>query len=223
MPNKTKKYEYKEINSKLIYVDKEYQRSLNNYRVREIVTNFNEDLLNPIKVNFRDGRYYCFDGMHTLTALKYRNKGHDLLVSCKVYENQTKEWEANMFADQNGISRQVQTMDRLKAKYLAGDRNVKEFHDATNVIGVLMNFSSSPAVNKIAACSTAYKIYRKLSLGDYFDCLTILKEANSGDSSAFNSCMLKSVGNFIDKYSGKYDFDVLLCQLEKVSPLQNEF
>lgn len=63
-------YEYKQVNSAFIVIDEDYQRELDQNRVKRIVANFNPDLVNPIKVSYRNGKYYVFDGQHTLAALK---------------------------------------------------------------------------------------------------------------------------------------------------------
>lgn len=68
-------YEYKQVNSAFIVIDEDYQRELDQNRVKRIVAKFNPDLVNPIKVSYRNGKYYVFDGQHTLAALKMRNGG----------------------------------------------------------------------------------------------------------------------------------------------------
>ena len=64
----TPDYEYKQINTKEICIDKLYQRELNRPRVNRIVKNWNPYLVNACKVSFRDGKYWVFDGQHTIAA-----------------------------------------------------------------------------------------------------------------------------------------------------------
>jgi hypothetical protein len=85
MDNYNTNYEYKQINSAFILSDPDYQRTLDVNRVKRIVANFNPNLVNPIKVSLRNGKYYVFDGQHTLAALKMKNNNQNLLVECKVY------------------------------------------------------------------------------------------------------------------------------------------
>lgn len=62
-------YVLQEINSKNLKVlGEDYQRELNEGRVAKIVASFNELVANEPKVSFRDGRYYIFDGQHTVAA-----------------------------------------------------------------------------------------------------------------------------------------------------------
>ena len=76
-------YEYKTVNTKDIFVDT-YQRKLDRNKVRKIVANFNNNIMNPIKVSYRDGKYFVFDGQHTEQALILMNDGKDTDVYCKV-------------------------------------------------------------------------------------------------------------------------------------------
>ena len=55
-----------------------YQRELNEDRVRRIAAEFDERIANEPKVSCRDGRYYVFDGQHTIAARKLLNGGRDL-------------------------------------------------------------------------------------------------------------------------------------------------
>ena len=51
------KFEYKQVNSKLILSDHDYQRTIDPRRVKRIVSAFDEKLVNPIKVSFRGNKY----------------------------------------------------------------------------------------------------------------------------------------------------------------------
>ena len=55
------------INSSQLIIPREtYQRELNPERVRKIVKEFDERVANEPKVSCRNGKYYVFDGQHTL-------------------------------------------------------------------------------------------------------------------------------------------------------------
>ena len=76
-----------------------YQRELNEDRVRRIAAEFDERIANEPKVSCRDGRYYVFDGQHTIAARKLLNGGRDLPIRCKVFYGLTESDEALLFAD----------------------------------------------------------------------------------------------------------------------------
>ena len=87
------------INSSQLIIPREtYQRELNPERVRKIVKEFDERVANEPKVSCRNGKYYVFDGQHTIAARKILNRGHDLPITCKVYYGMTESEEATLFA-----------------------------------------------------------------------------------------------------------------------------
>ena len=84
----TKKFAYKEmmLSTAQIEVPREtYQRKFNARRALKIAADFDERIANEPKVSYRDGKFYVFDGQHTIAARKLLNNGEDLPVKCKVY------------------------------------------------------------------------------------------------------------------------------------------
>ena len=99
------------VNSRNMVVDYDYQRPLDPIRVKKIAGHFNPCLVNEVKVSYRDGKYYIFDGQHTTAALRLRNAG-DLDISCKVFYGLTREDEAKLFSQQNGEPRKRRRDER---------------------------------------------------------------------------------------------------------------
>lgn len=219
MNNNITNFEYRQVHSGAIFSDPSYQRPINMRRVREIVSGFRDDLVNPIKVSKRDGRFYVFDGQHTLAALKSRNGNRDLMVDCKVYRGLTLEQEAELFSLQNGISRGVETIYRLKALYAAGDPDIKEFYDFTNLSGVRLDFTKGKATSKIVAVAKAYKIYNTLPSRDYSDVLMLINDTWQGMPDSFNQEILGGVALFHSLYKREYQRRIFVNQLSKVSPM----
>ena len=216
--NRGTPFAHMQLPVKDICINMEYQRNLDESRVRKIVASFNPDLVNPLKVNSRDNRFWLFDGQHTLSALKAKFGEKGLLVDCKVYHNQAVEWEAKMFAEQNGVSRIVQTEAKLRALYKAGDVDVVDFYDVTKSLGVKMDFTKGPGINKIQAVATAFKIYKK-SLPDYLETVGILKEAYPSRTDTYANQLLIGISDFHAKYKEKYKRALLVSQLQRTTPM----
>ena len=84
--NHAKPYKEMMINSDKLEVPRStYQRELVLEEVIDISNHFNECIANEPKVSFRDGRYFVFDGQHTVAARVHRNGGNPLPILCKVY------------------------------------------------------------------------------------------------------------------------------------------
>ena len=77
-------YNMERINTANIITTR-YQRTLDKKKVDRIVANFDERVANEPKVSLRNGKYYVFDGQHTIAARKKLNGGKDLLILCKVF------------------------------------------------------------------------------------------------------------------------------------------
>jgi len=219
MNNNINKFDYRQLNSKQLTVSENYQRALDKNRVRKIVANFDPRLVNPIKVSHREGQYFVFDGQHTLAALKLKNGNADLMVDCKVYEGLTDAEEAVLFSEQNGLSRQVESIAKFKALYTAGDIHITEMVNLTNKSGLYVDFSKSKTANRITAASKLYRIFKAVSPSDFVEILSIIKEAWCGIPESLNTEILSGVYAFYIEYKGNFDKEMLVKQLAKVSPV----
>ena len=131
----------KVLSSKIRMAD--YQRPLDQSRVKKIVREFKPDLVNYIKCSKRtNGDVFAFDGQHTIAALERLNGGLPVVVECRVYEfvglddTERYETEAILFAQQNGISRQVSLGNKLRAEFLAGQPSAVSFYNSCNIFGL---------------------------------------------------------------------------------------
>jgi hypothetical protein len=211
-------FEYKQINSKFIVSDVNYQRVVDMNRVGKIVANYNDNLVNPIKVSYRDDKFYVFDGQHTLAAIILKNNNVDLMVDCKVYYNLTQQDEAKLFSEQNGISRVVDSVSKFKALYVAGDIEIVDFKELTESLGVKMNFTKGKGYNKIIACTKAFKLFKYLPREDYMNLIYACKSSWDGIPESFCSEILGGMYIFFKNYSNELNVKTLISQLTRISP-----
>ena len=61
---------------------------------KEIIWDWDERLLDPVIVSFRDGKFYVIDGQHRIAAMRKMNNGSEVMAVCKVYSGLTYEQEA---------------------------------------------------------------------------------------------------------------------------------
>lgn len=101
-------YHMQVVNSVAIDTDT-YQREVEEDKVRDIVAGFNEYIANEPKLSYRNGKYYAFDGQHTIEARKRLNGNKDCDIVCKVFFGMTPEEEARLFAAQTGTSSKPST------------------------------------------------------------------------------------------------------------------
>jgi hypothetical protein len=221
MNNYNIRVEHKSINTANIIVDRSYQRDLRTGNVRSIVSNFNPATVNPPKLSYRDGKFYVFDGQHTIAALKTMNGGADLAIECRVYYGMTREEEAVAFVNQTGVSSDVETIYKLKALYNDGvnpDKNVALFHSLTCSVGFRMDFTKAGADNKLIAVAKAYKIFNSVSADDYVGIMSIVKKAWDGAQKSMSGEILGGVYLFHRTFKGRYNTARLIQKLSDIQP-----
>lgn len=203
--------------SKIFKAD--YQRPTDAFRVKRIASSWKDEIANLPKVSYRDGKYWVFDGAHTLSAIKTRNGNKDLPVQCRVYRGLTYKEEAELFILQNGISRAVDTNSKLKAKIEIGDIEVIEFKKAVESVGITMDFSKGQGINKIICCGTAYKLFTARETSRIFlKMLELVKFAWGGIPSSFQKEILIGMDLFVATYMGEFKENVLTDALSNVTP-----
>lgn len=213
------RFEYKKLNTKFLFVDELYQRTIDPERVKKIIDNFDPNLVNPIKVSFRDGKYWIVDGHHTERVLITLNKNEDLLVDCKVFYGMTWLDEVNMFLEQNGkFARAVNINDKLRAMMNAGDPDVTNMVKLAEKCGFIIDFKGSKGDNKIVALSTLMKAYGAMTAEEYVDYLTLIKKTWGGASDSLCRELLQGMFIFCKTYGGQFKPKTFVTRLKKVAP-----
>lgn len=214
-------YEYRKMSTKELMVDDLYQRDIDPKRIAKMVKNYDPCLVNAIKVSYRDGKYFMFDGRHTsVTEKTVRGKGKDVVVDCKVFSGLTRLDEMELFVAQNGESAPVSVLAKLKALYNFGDPDVTGMVGAAQLAGVRVDFTKGQATNKVTAVGTLLKIYMRNPRDQYIDMLSMIRNAWQGVPDSFVREILTGVELFYNKYYGDFNTKDLSKSLSKVAPVQ---
>ena len=193
---------YMWLDNKVLQISPDIQRQIDPMRVGEIVANFSPMVANPIKVSYREGKYFIFDGMHTRTAIRELNGTDDFPIYCRVYFGLTKEDEARLFAAQFGASEAVPMAYRLRARAVGKDPEVLDFLKVTRDSGFSITLGKSvPGNGRIAAACAAFKMFRDLGSDIYGRMLTILHRTWAGESWSVSRNMLCGMARFMKMYS----------------------
>lgn len=197
-----------------------YQRPLQYTRAEKISNEWNEVLANEPKLSYRDGKYYCFDGQHTIAARKIKNGGQDLDIRCKVYYGMTYEDEAILFAHQNDNGKKVNIQDTVRALYEGGDYDVRNlFHITNDVLGIEMTFTTNDKDNKVNCYDTVLHIYKKYGAAKYMQIMRLIRDTWGGVYPSYNSKIVRGVTEFYTKYEGKLSRQNFIKKLSAVHPV----
>ena len=213
-------YEEMIISTDMIFQDGSYQRPIDYSRVKKIADDFNPLLVNMPKLSYRDGRYWVFDGQHTIAVLKLRNGNRDVSVKCKVYNGLTQQDEATLFYLQNGLSRPVPTIQKARARFTAGETEMVELVKAIHDCGIKFDFTSAKADNKIICCATVEKIFRKTKTEQFKEILSLIKESWCGDAESFNREIIGGMYIFWKVYRGEYNHSKAVDRFGRVTPIK---
>ena len=209
-------YEYIMLYPGQIKKDPKYQREIDAARIRNITKNWNDDLVNAPKVSLREnGVYYVFNGQHTLAAWKkrYGNKP----IQCKVYRGLTETEEKDLFVKQEGFSKAVSKVEKLRAEYNSGTEDVTDMVNCARIAGCIIDFESaaSDTKNRINAISTAYNVYKSIGHDNFVNALSILRIAFYGEQAAFQDGCLKGMGYLFKHFADKITVNAMATALAR--------
>lgn len=214
MVNERVGYEYKFLTSTVLETDPSYQRRMNAAQVDRIVAEFNPLLVNAVKVSHRDGRFFVFDGAHTLAALRRIHEGKPFMVECKVFSGMTYQEEAELFALQTGTSRTVSFDYKLRAKLAAETPKEKAFLEATEAAGLhLSDVQRSSMRYVIAAKATAQRIFENYGADLYTDMLHLIVETWDAVEWSLSKPVLNGCAVFLNVYGDEYKRDRFIRKL----------
>ena len=204
--------------SHLIQTDPEYQRSIDMNRVQKIVEEFEMGVVSPLRVSHRGGKYYVFDGGHTLSVLKIVNEGKTSFpVLCLIYENLTMEEEALLFAKQRGIEKPVPFKDRLNANLIGKDERAETLVKATEDGGLSLAVKERRD-GTIWAVEKANSLMEKYGEEHYGKTLSLIKDTWGGIQESLAANMLGDVAAFLKEFGEVYDRDRFIKRLREVQP-----
>lgn len=212
-------FEFKMVNTKHIMVSAAYQREFNQAKVSKILAEFNPNLVNNPKLSFRDGKYYVFDGQHTIAALKARNNNQDLLILCKVYEGMTQNDESILFEKQNGLVTAPSAAQILRSAFNRGEETIKAVVANAEAIGFVVDFRSGKNPNHIIAVKALRDIYAKYGQPIYIETLGIIKAAWLGHPDSLRKEILEGMAILCKTYHGRINRDILIRKMAKVPPI----
>ena len=219
----TQNEKYMWLNNAQLQINPRIQRKLSTMRVEKIKKEYSPMIANPIKVSYRDGKFYIFDGMHTRTAMRDLNGTDDFPIFCRVYFGLTEEDEARLFAEQFGFSEPVAMAYRLRALKVAKDETVLAFLKATKDCGFSITLGSSTTVNgHIAAACTAYNAYRDLGAHEYERMMKTLHRTWAGESWSIGRNMLGGMWRFLKMYPVDADTFVKVFRTVTYNDIRSE-
>lgn len=202
----------------VLNIEPGYQRRLNMHWAQWIADHFKPHLVEILQVSYRDGKYWVFDGQHTMTALKIKFHNDNLPVTCKIYRGLTKEDEAQLFYDFNTATRKISSEAMIKAKNAAGDKEVRNFIFRTRDAGFIIDPDKTISCKYgIQAVTNALKCYETIGKENYSRMLNLIYATWDGERWAVSKNMLNAMAILVNVYGDKLDGSRFSKKLKTIS------
>ena len=190
---------YKQVPLDKLVVDKRYQRELTDSRVDQIVNNFDANLLDPISVSERNGKYAVYDGQTRTAAFKKMGRK---TIPAIVRTNLTPAQEANLFVEQRRRAN-IKPLDRFRGQLFAGHEEAVELEATVRDAGFSIGYRGSrvidgKTISAVAKLETSAEQYGYENLKE---ALTLMGEIWSGDASIVDGALIQGITRFYKDYS----------------------
>jgi len=211
-------FESREIETGKLKIRPQYQRPLNENRVKKMAEAFDDELAGTIEVSFADGHYWVVDGQHRLAAM--RAKG---IRICRVliHYGLTIEEEARLFGLLNSERMAVQPRDLYRAELLAGVERTVAVAASLQKYGLHLVNSGNDRTG-VAAVRHLWELQERRSLDDTL--LVVKKGWSDGEGvpvhGALEGRVLAALGRFIanNRNHERFSLDRLAAVLMKHRP-----
>lgn len=184
--------EFKVLSINEIKVDN-YQSSLNESRVRNIVNNYNPVGVGTLFVSARGGSFYVFDGQHRLEALKRLGIKR---IECIVYKNLSYVDEAMAWDYFNASRKPVKALDKANAKVEQGDADAISLKLTVESLGLEIDYHHIGRQDSIKAIASLERVFKSTDGAHLQEVLTIIKEAY-GTNNTFQGWLIEGLSDFL--------------------------
>lgn len=150
-------------------------------------------------INHRDGNYWVLDGQHRVYALR-QNGFENELLDCEVYEDLTDAEMADIFLGRDD-RRAISPFDKFHVACTAGHRDANDIRRVVEANG--LKISRSRDEGCIGAIGALQKVYDRSGDVVLGQTVRVLKNAFSGDPTAFEPALIQGVGLVFNRYNGK--------------------
>ena len=222
MPEYRKAGMPREIPSNLLLTGQGYQRTVQEKDLAKLLREWDNRVLEPLLVSFRDGKYYVIDGQHRLAAIRRMNDDKDAIIPCTVLTGLTYEDEADLFYRIDAAKRRLSAAQATKALVEAEtDPEINEvlrlIKDA-GFVWVLENRRGG--TNEISSTRAVIKAYRDLGAEAFARMLALLKSTWDGDPNSLLAAMIAGMALFLKTYTTEISDKFFVQRLGSVDPLE---
>lgn len=187
------------------------QRERKEYRVNQIVAEYDEDKIGTPILSLRNGHYYIVDGQHRVEATSVV-QGEGTEIQCWVYEGLAEADEAELFLRFNNVLT-VNAFDKFKVSVQAGRADETDIDRIVRAQGLVISRDALPGA--VRAVGTLTKVYDRDGASALARALGIIRDSY-GDS-GFEAPVIDGMALLCGRYNGELDVPTAVTRLGKVN------
>lgn len=202
----------------LIYIDDTYQRTetFSKAKANEIATNFIEAAYDPIKLNYRDGRFYCPAGQHRIYA--HIIMGADC-IEAELFQ-ESYENEISIFLTQDDNRSKLSPYDRYKAGLACGRYEDVTLYKICKKYNVTIGTKADNKTSKIGSITTAKGILNQYGEECLEWIFTIIRDSGrTMQKRAYDSRTFRALKSVYKMTYGKDVKQKIIKFLENTTPM----
>ena len=197
-----------------------YQRPVDEKEVNRLIREWDNRLLDPLVVSFRDGKFNVVDGQHRVAAMRKMNGGKEVMVPCTIYSGLTYEQEADLCYKLDRAKKRLTLAQATNALAESGTdadiRTVKSLIEANGFVWALNR--RTRGANEIGSIRALMKSWRALGNEEFSRMLVLLRCTWGGHPDSLTSFVFSGMTVFLKTYSAEMDDRLFIRQLSKVEP-----
>lgn len=197
-----------------------YQRPVNPREVERLIREWDERLLDPIIVSFRDGKFYVVDGQHRISAMRKMNGGSGVMVNCKVYNGLSYEQEAALCYKLDKAKKRLSLSQATNALAESGmDAEITEIRQLVENGGFVWALGKSRGkTGEIVTTRALVNAYRLLGGAAFTRMMNLLWDAWQGDPRSLTAAILSGMALFVKTYETEMSDKTFISRLSQADP-----
>jgi len=197
-----------------------YQRPVEEKDVDDLIRKWDDHLLKPLIVSFRDGHFYLIDGQHRVAALRKMNGGAEVIVPCQVHNDLTYEKEAELYAKLDKANKRMTLSQSTNALIESGQNpeamEIKRLVEKNGFRWALTTPTGKE--HEISATRALINAYRLLGGANFDRMLRLLDGTWHGAPNSLRAAMLSGMALFLKTYDTELDNAAFIKRLSDVDP-----
>lgn len=197
-----------------------YQQPISEKTVTHLAENWDDRLLTPLIVSYRDGKYNLVDGQHRSAGARRRSNGEDVLLPCLVFEGLTYEEEAALCyqidKSKGRLSLAMSTNALIESGQDAQILEICQLLEDEGFVWALKKRSGTEF--EIVSTAAVIRAYSLLGGADFSRMFALLCKTWKGNPQSLSAGMISGMALFLKTYGPELDDKLFVKRLSTVNP-----